>query len=148
MRRLEDIVGPPPSIMQSDQDISAAPGNDQTVTGTTAALGSDANIQEPIPSKPLPSILAVPQFDGQAQWQAFHTMEGYDATNVTGTLCSGRMIGGASGIVKGQRIPLACSDGKSATLQVTELIAGGAIGVMVVDKVQQSASITDSVTVP
>ena len=59
-------------------------------------------------------------------------------------MCSGQMIGGAPGIAKGQRIPLACSDGRSVTLLVTELTAGGGAGKILAGKVQESATIIDS----
>lgn len=150
VKRLEDIIGPPPSITQSDQHLAATSGENQLATGSvTPSLSSaDPQLQVSAARETTPSILAVPQFDERAQWQAFHSVEGYDVTNAAGTMCSGRVIGEATGIVMGQRIPLACSDGKIATLQVTGLIAGGAKGLMTIDKVQQSARITDSLGSP
>ncbi len=145
VRRLEDIIGPPPAISQSD-----ASGVDEPpvqVAAPSLASG-DPGMQEPAAAERAPAIFAAPPINDRAQWQAFHSPEGYDATDAAGTLCSGRVIGGPAGIVKGQRIPLACSDGKSATLKVIELTAGGARGLVEVGEVQQSASITDAAGTP
>ncbi len=134
-RRLEDMIGPPPSIMKADEGRSAE-GN---LAGNTTPDLPDAGRSEQSPS-----ILAVPRFDERARWQAFHSVEGYDATDATGTICSGLMIGGSSRILKGERIPLACSDGRNVTLLVTELTSGGGAGVIIVGGIQESAAIIDS----
>lgn len=146
VRRLEDIIGPPPAISQSDQQLAATSGDSQLTTGsaTPDLSGADPELQASPTSEPAPSILSVPRFVDRAHWQAFHSIEGYDVTNAAGTICSGRMIGGAAGIVKGQRVPLACSDGENVTLLVTELTAGGGTGVILAGKFKQSATITDS----
>jgi hypothetical protein len=100
------------------------------------------------PAEQLSPILAAQenenQFSDPVLWQVFRSNEGYDATNASGTMCAGRLIGSAPSIVTGQKIPLACSDGKSATLQVDGLTQGGATGQMIIDKVRQTARISNT----
>ncbi len=120
------------------------PGQEPAAGLAPYQTGGETGAVLPEPEKQIASILSTPPPPDPAQWQAFHSREGYDATNAAGILCSGAMSGAGSPMAMGQRIPLACSDGTIATLQVTELTPRGARGLMTLDNLQQPASITDS----
>ena len=155
-KRLEDMLGPSTSLIHPPQDLMAPAGQGQSAPGNTNSGPNlysmdpeDDQLQATIdPVEQLPPVLAAQesgnQFSESGLWQVFHTSEGYDATNASGTFCSGRLIGGDSRIMTGQKIPLACSDGKSATLQVSGLTQSGATGQMIIDKALQTARIFDT----
>ena len=159
-KRLEDMLGPSASLIQPPQDLMAPAGQGQLAPGNTNSGPNlysmdpeDDQLQATIgPVELLPPVLAAQenenQFSDPVLWQVFRTNEGYDATNASGTMCSGRLIGGAPSIVTGQKIPLACSDGKSATLQVSGLTQSGATGQMIIDKVPQTARIANTLGTP
>jgi hypothetical protein len=155
-KRLEDMLGPSQLLIQPPQDLTATAGQGQFAPKNTnlepnfysAELEDD---QQPAAFGAAEQLSPIPaaqenanQFSDSVQWQVFRSSEGYDATNASGTMCSGRLIGGDSRIMTGQKIPLACSDGKSATLQVSGLTQSGAIGQMIIDKDQQAARIADT----
>lgn len=155
-KRLEDMLGP--SLIQPPQDLMATAGQGQLAPGNT---GPDLYGAEPIDDQqpaafgaaeqlsPIPVVQEnANQFSDPVQWQVLRSNEGYDATNASGTFCSGRLIGGDSSIMTGQKIPLACSDGKSATLLVNGLTQSGATGQMIIDKDQQAARIVDTLKAP
>ena len=155
-KRLEDMLGPSPSLIQPPQDLMATAGQGQFAAGNTLSgpglYGAESiDDQQPDAFGAAGQLPPIPvaqentnQFSDPVQWQVLHSNEGYDATNASGTFCSGRLIGGDSRIMTGQKIPLACSDGKSATLQVSGLTQSGATGQMIIDKDQQAARIADT----
>lgn len=155
-KRLEDMLGPSPSLIQPPQDLMATAGQGQFAPGNTRS-GPDIYGVEPIDDQQpaafgaadqlslMPTVQEdANQFSDSVQWQVLHSNEGYDATNASGTFCSGRLIGDDSRIMTGQKIPLACSDGKTATLQVSGLTQSGATGHMIIDKDRQTARIADT----
>ena len=159
-KRLEDMLGPSPSLIQPPQDLMATAGQgpfvpENTNPGPNLYSMDPEDDQQPAAFGAAEQLSPTPaaqenanQFSDSVQWQVLHSNEGYDATNASGTFCSGRLIGGDSRIMTGQKIPLACSDGKSATLQVSGLTQSGATGQMIIDKDQQAARIADTLRAP
>jgi hypothetical protein len=154
VRRLEDVLGPGPSLAQPPKDTGMA------MTQSLAQPPADVNVPpdptSPIakeeagiaPAERLSPLLAAQEdrtlFSDPKHWIAFQTENGVDATNAAGTMCSGRINGDTGHLTQGQKILLACSDGKNAALEIRKLIANGADGVMIIDKVSQSVTITKS----
>jgi hypothetical protein len=140
VRRLEDVMGPGPSLAQPPADVNVSPDPTNPIEEEEASI---------TPAERLSPLLAAQEdrtlFSDPTHWIAFQTENGIDATNAAGTMCSGRVNGDMGNLVRGQNISLACSDGKNATLEIRKLIANGADGVMIIDKVSQSATITKSV---
>lgn len=159
-KRLEDMLGPSASLIQPPQDLMVSAGQGQlapenTNSGSSLYSVDPEDDQPPATLGPAEQLSPMPvvqenanQFSDSVQWQVLRSSEGYDATNASGTFCSGRLIGGDSRIMTGQKIPLACSDGKSATLQVDGLTQSGATGQMIIDKDQQAARIADTLRAP
>ncbi len=150
--RLEDVMGPAPTLAQPSQNVALAgtpslalPPADSFVAADPAAP-SDPGEKETAPLAPserLSPLLAAQEnkslFSSSRQWIGFQAENGIDATNAEGTVCSGRLNG--DHVVSGQKILLACSDGKSATLEIHQLDTSSAKGIMIIDKVLQTALI-------
>lgn len=150
--RLEDVVGPPPTLAQPSQNAALAgtpslalPPADTFAAADPAAPDdpSEKDAAPIAPSERLSPLLAAQEnrslFSSSRQWIGFQAENGIDATNAEGTVCSGRMNG--DHVESGQNILLACSDGKSATLEIRQSDISGAKGMMIIDKVSQTASI-------
>jgi hypothetical protein len=147
IKRIEDVMGPSASLAQPPQDlVTAAPtiSVDETDIDPSLAILPPAEKLTPVLAAQDKSI----QIGSEAQWHAFLTDDGYDVTDASGTVCSGRLISAASSMASGQRIPLACSDGQSAILEVSKLTAAGATGVLIIDRKNQSVVIANASASP
>lgn len=154
IRRLEDIMGPGPALNDPQLVVPptaklslVVPPADVFAPPTAADTANEINPTPDTKSEGLTPILQAQEnrnlFSSAKQWVAFSVDNGIDATNSAGTTCSGRTNGGRD-LTVGQRIQLACSDGKLAMLEIRQLATNGASGVLIIDNVSQTAAISRS----
>ena len=153
--RIEDVMGPSALLAQPPQDlvVPAAPGQVGPSNPIMAASepdeeSGDGPLQIEVPSgEPVPPVLSAQEnnakFGNEAQWHAYHSPEGYDATDASGTLCAGNLVGNSPEMTRGLKIPMACSDGKTALLLVETLAGDGGTGFIVIDKNKQTVRIAN-----
>lgn len=101
--------------------------------------------ETPLAASPGSLILHIQEdgtlFQKGAKWVGVHSPAGYDLTDAAGNICSGRPAGLGEKITPGERIALACSDGRSATLLITEAKATGAAGQVTIGQERQATEI-------
>lgn len=154
VRRLEDIMGPGPTLAQP-QLIAPPPANlslavppaDVFAPPTADDTANEINPSTETKSEVLTPIMKVQEnrnsFTSEKQWVGFSVDNGIDATNAEGTTCSGRTNGDRD-LAIGKKIMMACSDGKWAVLEIRQLVADGATGMMMIDKAPETAVISRS----
>ena len=154
--RLEDVMARQPSLVDPPGDLTMAPAvGRQAVANSGSLENSPSEDQHPEPGgsdvalvAAETPVLAAQQnatlFTEAVPWQGFHSIDGYDVMDASGTLCSGRLMRGADRMAKGQQVPLACSDGGTANLKITKITAGGATGRIIIGKTEQTVAITES----
>jgi hypothetical protein len=150
VQRLEDVMGPAPATGTA----SPAPTPSNSLTQppqdvVAFANPADAAAQEPdtVPLTPpadMPDVLSVQEnrqiFTDKAPWRVLVSDGGVDAINADGTICSGRLAGNHQSLLAGARIPLACSDGNLAQLEVPRTGRDGTVGHVIINGIAQGVS--------
>ncbi len=117
---------PSPSLTHPPTDaLDIRPGKAVSEIGSKTAGDSDPGtpvVPEDVAASPL---LAAEddqtKFSSAYPWRAILSVDGIDATNAEGTICSGRYGNNTHQLSVGLKILLACSDGETAVLQVLSL---------------------------
>ena len=156
VQRLEDVMGPAPATGTASP--APAPSNSLTQPPQdviASANPADAAAQEPdtVPLTPpadMPDVLSVQEdrqiFTDKAPWRVLVSDGGVDAINADGTICSGRLTGNYQRLRAGAKIPLACSDGNLAQLEVPRTARDGSVGHVIFNGIAQGVSMSASAT--
>lgn len=150
--RLEDV----PTTQALDGRAPAAAVADLSVppdmAAATVALAQSeaienraAKLLEPEPGSIEEELAAVEAASATgAVWSARYTENGIDAENGEGDYCSGRQDWGQSRLHVGQRISVACSDGRMAVLAIESQDANAMRGTITLGQQRQSVRIASA----
>lgn len=156
VQKLEDITGPVPAtstkeVVQTPLAPSlAVPPSELFAKGDPKAPDIEDKVVDPNAPPDtkvdLPQLLAVQedrnQFTSATPWRAIASLDGIDATNSEGTICSARLESHAAKLNVGTRFTMACSDGQGAELLVLTVSPTGATGHMKLASTTQNVGIT------
>ena len=156
VQKLEDIIGPGPAtnikdVVQTPQAVplTLPPSELFAKADPKAPDIEDKAIDPTVPPEAkvdMPQLLALQedrsQFTSATPWRAITSLDGIDAANSEGTICSARMESHATKLNVGMRFIMACSDGQAAVLQVLTVSPMGASGQMKLARTTQNVGIT------